>query len=488
MPCAIVWPLPVDDIRTGTWITHIGGRASSLEIRRCRLSVLAGPDAGKTVDLGSSWFRVGARKGCDLVLSDQRVSGHHLEIRLDNDGFRLRDLESTNGTFVAGHRVREVYLNPGTVIYVGDSRLRFEPLDQSVSVKLSEDDRFGRMVGRSVAMRALFAKLERLAPTDASLLVTGETGTGKELVAEAVHERSKRKNGPFVVFDCGSVAENLIAGELFGHERGAFTGAVASRPGVFEQADGGTVFLDEIGELPIDLQPKLLGVLERRTVRRIGGQKEIPVDIRVVSATNRNLAKEMNLGRFREDLYYRISVVRVHLAPLRDRLDDIDLLVANFLAQLPGGQSVKLHDKTMHNLRNHDYPGNVRELRNLLERAVIMAGELATNLTGGPSRPRVASENPASPADPSASPSPESAPAPHPEPSLAVPNMRVPIDVSVPFKLAKSRMVEEFERRFLERLLDEHGGNVSKAARVTGLDRMTVHKMLARRGIDKRRR
>ena len=440
--------------------------------------MLAGPDVGKSVELASSWYRIGARQGCDLVLSDQRVSGYHFEIRLEDGGYRLRDLDSTNGTYVAGHRVREIYLNPGSVVYVGDTRLRFEPLDQSVSVKLSDRDRFGRMVGRSVAMRAVFAKLELIAPSDASLLITGETGTGKELVAEAVHDHSKRKDGPFVVFDCGSVAENLIAGELFGHERGAFTGAMTSRAGVFEQANGGTVFLDEIGELPVELQPKLLGVLERRTVRRIGGQRDIPVDIRIVAATNRDLAKEINHGRFREDLYYRISVVKVLLPPLRERLEDMDLLVDNFLAQLPGGDKVKLHERTMANLRNHDYPGNVRELRNLLERAVIMAGDLSTNIPPALDDVSDAAATATSPGTASATA--EAATAP---PAPSTPHMQVPIDVHVPFKLAKQRMVEEFERRFLELLLEEHGGNVSRAARATGLDRMTVHKMINRRGL-----
>ena len=434
-----------------------------MEIRRCRLAVVSGPDAGKTAEMESSWIRVGASDDCDLVLADNRVSGSHFEIQLDDTGYRLRDLGSTNGTFVSGLRVGEIYLNPNTVISVGDSRIRFEPLRHSIQIPLSGRDRMGGLVGGSAGMRAVYAQIERVAPTDASVLVTGETGVGKELVAEAIHTHSSRADGPFVIIDCGSVAKNLIEGELFGYERGAFTGATHSHAGAFERANGGTVFLDELGELPIELQPKLLGALERREVRRLGGQKTIKFDIRVVAATNRDLLREMNKGLFREDLYYRLAVVRIRIPPLRERLEDIGDLAAHFLSMIPGGSQVNLKPETVENLRRHDYPGNVRELRNLIERSVVMADEemmARTTPLPGP----IGADG---------------------EPTEGDEVLRFPVDAGVPFKIAKRQMVAEFERRYLRQLLEAHKGNVSAAARAAGLDRMTVHKMLNRSGIER---
>ena len=430
------------------------------------MSVVGGPEAGQSVDLQSSIITVGAHPGNNLILTDRRVSGHHFEITLDERGYRLRDLHSTNGTWVAGHRVFDIYLNPGSVVYVGDARIRFDPQDSSVQVELSDEDMFGSMVGQSVPMRALFGRLERIAPTDANVLVTGETGTGKELVAEALHEKSPRANGPFVVVDCGSLPANLIESELFGHEKGAFTGAHASHAGVFERANGGTVFLDEIGELPMELQPKLLGALERRQVRRVGGKKMIPVDIRVVAATNRDLAKEMNQGTFREDLYYRLAVVRVHMPALRERAGDIPLLAKHFLAQIPGGSEVSLKPKTLEKLRNHSYPGNVRELRNIVERAVVMAQIEHTGLE----MPSIIT--------------PGAVPTPSGAPDMLADTLQISVDASAPYKPQKQRIIIEFDRRYLTKLLGEFKGNVSRAARAAGLDRMTVHKMLSRCGIE----
>src|SRR5262249_48690765 len=229
--------MPVDDLRSGTWVTYVGGRATSLRLRRCRIEVTARPAAGLVRDIETPVIRVGARRGNDVQLTDAKVSGLHCEIRLDDRGYRLRDLDSTNGTFVGGLRVNDVYVQPGSQISLGASRLKFEPLGESVEVELSDRDRFGTMIGRSVKMRELFARLEKLAPSDATVLITGETGVGKELVAESLHELSPRDGGPFVVLDCGSIPPNLIESELFGHERGAFTGATSSYVGAFERAD-----------------------------------------------------------------------------------------------------------------------------------------------------------------------------------------------------------------------------------------------------------
>ena len=476
--------MAVDDVRSGgTWVTYIDGNARSIQIRRCRLQVLSGADKGAQVEVESTWIRVGAQTGCDLVLTDRLVSGHHFEILLDEAGYRLRDLESTNGTFVSGHRVRDVYLNPGTVIYVGESRLRFDPLDESVSVDLSTRDRFGEMVGSSVAMRALFAKLERIAPTDASVLITGETGTGKELVAEAVHHHSARASGPFVVVDCGSIPDNLIASELFGHERGAFTGAVSTYAGAFERANGGTIFLDEIGELPLELQPNLLGVLERRQVRRLGSTKPVPVDIRVVAATNRDLASEMNRGSFRSDLFYRLAVVQVRVPALRERPEDIPILAQHFADLLGASSGISPHisKETLDSLRHHPFPGNVRELRNVIERSMVLAeaGMAFEPVTmGGGAMPAGSSA-----AERGGGVDPAGAAATVLASADKGDAIAFEVDDQVPYRIAKQRLVSEFDGRYLKKLLVRHGGNVSRAARAAGLDRMTVHKMLQRVGL-----
>jgi two-component system, NtrC family, response regulator GlrR len=463
--------MPVDDLRSGTWVTYVGGRATSLRLRRCRIEVTAGPDAGLVRDIETPVIRVGARRGNDVQLTDAKVSGLHCEIRLDDRGYRLRDLDSTNGTFVSGLRVNDVYVQAGSQISVGGSRIKFEPLGESVEVELSDRDRFGTMIGRSVKMRELFARLEKLAPSDATVLITGETGVGKELVAESLHELSPREVGPFVVLDCGSIPPNLIESELFGHERGAFTGATSSYVGAFERADKGTLFLDEIGELPLAMQPKLLRVLEAHEVRRIGSTKTTSVDIRVVAATNRDLGVEVNRGRFREDLFYRLAVARVHVPPLRERKDDIPLLIEHILASTPGGEKAYIAPETVELMMKHDWPGNVRELRNVIERAVLLAetpGQDALRRTPAPVPP---------PAELGTSMTPSTTMS---QTGLA---LNVPIDVSVPFKLAKQNIVNEFERRYISRLLEQHGGNISAAARAAGIDRMSIHKMLHRLGL-----
>ena len=236
------------------------------------------------------------------------------------------------------------------------------------------------LIGASNPMKKVRSLIEKIGPSDSTVLIEGETGTGKEVVAHAIHRESHRKDGPFMVLDCGAVPKSLIESELFGHERGAFTGSVRTRQGIFEIANGGTVFLDELGELPIGLQPKLLRVLEQREVKRVGGSEAIEVDVRVVAATHRDLEGEVKAGRFREDLFYRLAVARVRLPPLRDRMNDVPLLVAHFLAtgefnRNSDGKKKVLHvtPEAMEQLLAHRWPGNARELRNVLEGAVIRA-------------------------------------------------------------------------------------------------------------------
>ncbi len=465
--------MPVDDLRSGTWVTYIGGRATSARLRRCRVEVSTGPDAGLVRDIEASVIRIGARRGNDVQLTDSKVSGLHCEIRLDDRGYRLRDLDSTNGTYVSGLRINDVYITPGTQIGIGQSRMKFEPLGESVEVELADTDRFGSMIGRSVKMREMFARLEKLAKSDTTVLVTGETGVGKELVAEALHDYSPRKDGAFVVLDCGSIPPNLIESELFGHERGAFTGAASSYAGAFERAHGGTVFLDEIGELPLAMQPKLLRVLERKEVRRVGGATTIEVDLRIVAATNRDLGVEVNRGRFREDLYYRLAVARVHVPPLRERKDDLPLLIEHILATTPNGETASIAQETIDLMSKHDWPGNVRELRNVIERAVLLSEtpETEESLRRAPA-----------PVAPKDSPSGITV-TPSQTATSADASMTVPVDVSLPFKQAKQDVISEFERRYISRLLAQHDGNISAAARAAGIDRMSIHKMLHRLGL-----
>jgi transcriptional regulator with GAF, ATPase, and Fis domain len=392
-------------------------------------------------------IRIG-RKGADIVLNDRSVSGAHAEITLTERGYRLRDLESSNGTFVGGLRVRDVDIPPRAAVTVGHTQLRFVPLEDTVAFPLWGETEYAGMVGRSWAMRQVFELIERIAPSETTVLVTGETGTGKELVAEAVHRRSRRASGPFVVLDCGAIPHHLIEDQLFGHERGAFTGATMARAGVFERADGGTLFLDEIGELPPDAQSKLLRAVESRVVRRIGGSAPIKCDIRLVAATNRDLAVETNRGGFRPDLYYRIAVARIEVPPLRDRLEDLELLTGRFVDELTSGQvSSGLPDDFLSRASRHAWPGNVRELRNAVQQALTAPALL--ELGDGRSH------------------------------SLWS------IDTSVPFKHAKQRFVDEFDRRFMMTLLEEHGWNISAAARATRVDRMSVYKLLERLGIER---
>ncbi|CAN5911026.1 hypothetical protein BH11MYX2_BH11MYX2_06450 [soil metagenome] len=463
--------MAVDDLRSGTWVTYIGGRASSARLRRCRVEVITGPDAGLVRDIEAHVIRVGARRGNDLQLTDSKVSGLHCEIRLDDRGYRLRDLDSTNGTYVSGLRINDVYIQPGAQIALGGTRFKFDPLGDSVEIELSDTDRFGSMIGRSVKMRELFARLEKLAKTDTTVLVTGETGAGKELVAEALHDYSPRSTGPFVVIDCGSIPPNLIESALFGHERGAFTGATASYAGAFERAHNGTVFLDEIGELPLAMQPKLLRVLENKEVRRVGGSKTLEVNLRIVAATNRDLGVEVNRGRFREDLYYRLAVARVHVPPLRDRKDDLPLLIEHILTLTPGGETASIAQETIDLMMKHDWPGNVRELRNVIERAVLLseAPENEDSLRRAPAAP--IQKEPSITVTPSQTATASEA------------SMTVPVDVTVPFKNAKQNVISEFEKRYISRLLAQHDGNISAAARAAGIDRMSIHKMLHRLGL-----
>ena len=448
--------------RGATVVVHAGG-GDALEHQTFVLV----DQAGKRHVFDTQQVRVGAGPGNDLLLDDPTVSSVHLEIAATDRGFRARDLGSTNGTRVGGVRIGEAYLQPGQVVEVGTVPLTFEVGKETFTEPLSAQTEFCGCIGAAPAMRAIFSRVERVARTDATVLVGGETGTGKEVIAGAIYEASKRADKSFVVVDCGAIAHNLIESELFGHEKGAFTGAASRRIGAFERADGGTIFLDEIGELDLELQPKLLRVLERREFQRVGGGDTKKIDVRIIAATNRDLRAMVARGEFREDLYYRLAVVTVDVPPLRERKEDIPLLAAHF-AKAMGATLDDLPQGAMARFMEHSWPGNCRELKNAVERAVVL-GETRF-LSSGLGAPAAA---------PSEAVAAATSPAEGPRGSFVV----VP---DIPYKKQKADLVADFEERYARLLLKEHRGNVSSAARQAGIDRMSLHKILARYNLDAR--
>jgi transcriptional regulator with GAF, ATPase, and Fis domain len=418
---------------------------------------------GKRHRFDSPTVRIGAGAGNDLVLDKPTVSSVHAEIQTSPQGFRLRDLGSTNGTSVNGVRVIDAFVRDGARLVIGDVELDLRVGKETVSQPLSAATELNGAVGTSPSMRAVFSRIERVGKTDATVLIHGETGTGKEVTAWAIYEASKRANQPFVVVDCASIARTLIESELFGHEKGAFTGADKRRIGAFERANGGTVFLDELGELELELQPKLLRVLERREVQRLGGDKPIPVDVRIIAATNRDLRSMVARREFREDLYYRLAVVTLELTPLRERKEDIPILVDHFLKGLGIDRSA-LPDGAMERFLEHTWPGNARELKNAVERAVVL----------GEARVLGASSSPAATSTASSSSDPEA------------PAGSFVIDAERPYKDQKAAVIADFEERYVRQLVKLHKGNVSSAARIAGIDRMSLHKIIERYGLDAR--
>ncbi|MGZ3425681.1 MAG: sigma 54-interacting transcriptional regulator [Polyangia bacterium] len=418
-------------------------------VRECRLTVVGGERDGTTWPFRGERTVVGAHPSADVEIADAAMSKFHCEIVIADGAPRVRDLGSTNGTFVDGVPIIEAPLRHESMLTLGRTQLRFDIGPRHIEIPLSQKERFGRLHGRSVAMRAAFALLERAAASDSTVLLQGETGTGKDLAGESIHQESARRDGPFVVVDCGALPPNLLEAELFGHERGAFTGATQQRIGAFEAAAGGTVLLDEIGELALDLQPKLLRVIERREVQRLGATQRLPVDVRIIAATNRNLKQEVNARRFRSDLYFRIAVIVVTLPPLRERTSDLPALVDAILGdlgarELPAAAALR-SGELLPELTRHSWPGNVRELRNWVE-SCLVHDERA----------------------PAASASPTDQPA---------------IDVAQPLRAVRDRWVRWVERRYLELLLAAHGNNVSAAARAAGIDRVHLHRLLSRAGL-----
>jgi len=438
---------------TAKTITEPSGDEPGLPIRTLRIDVVDGPDAGSSLVAESDVVSVGTAQGNDLVLSDPTVSRYHLELVCRSDGVLVEDHGSTNGTVSGVARLERAVVPAGATLVLGRTTIKVDEGARTTAV-LHTGDMLGGLVARTPQMRRLFARVERAAKTDAPVLVVGESGTGKELVARALHDLGPRASGPFETVDCGALSPELVASELFGHERGAFTGADRQHVGAFERANGGTLFLDEIGELPASLQPALLGALERKRFRRVGGRADIDVDVRVVSATNRDLRAEVNAGSFRLDLYYRLAVVVLRLPPLRERAEDVPPLVAHFLAEAgaPALRDQLFPPSVMTALCSHRWPGNVRELRNLVEAAVAM-GEVPSVEAGG----AVASAAPAGPGESD--------------------------ELAAPYGEARAAVLRAFERRYLEALLTRTGGNVSRAAREAQMDRSHLGELLKRHGL-----
>lgn len=431
-------------------------RNSMLPVDTLYVEVIEGENQGASID--GDTVTIGTANGNDLVLEDPTVSRYHVELKRMIDGtVRIIDHGSTNGTMVGDVRIDAGSVSDGAILRIGRTSVRIGE-GTPKHVELHRGDQLAGLRGASDQMRRLMRQVEKAARTEASLLIVGESGTGKELIARALHDLGPRADKPFVTVDCGSMSPNLVASELFGHERGAFTSADRQHVGAFERANGGTIFLDEIGELPPELQPNLLGALERRRFRRVGGRSDIEVDVRVVAATNRDLRAEVNDGRFRLDLYYRIAVVTLQVAPLRERPDDVDLLIEHFLRDC--GYEEEMHElfdtEVLRRLRAHHWPGNVRELRNVVEATVAM-GEAPMELVGE----GIQTDGSLNSDD-------------------AIDFRRV---LPLPYKQARAGVLEEFERRYLGHWLERAGGNVAKAAREAKMDRSHLFHLLRRHGL-----
>jgi DNA-binding NtrC family response regulator len=420
----------------------------------CQLVVIEGPDMGRALRIEGATLVVGTDPGCDLRLTDDRVSSRHLSIERIEGGYLVRDLGSRNGTVVQGVAIAEARLAPGATLKLGRSFVRLQTLPQAVEIAPSQARRFGELVAESLAMREVFAVLELSAGSDVSVLLEGETGVGKELAARAVHEASARRRGPFVAIDCSALPETLIDSELFGHVKGAFTGATGPRKGAFQRADGGTLFLDELGSVPPAVESRLLRALEERAVRPVGADAERAVDVRLIAASRQDLLARVTEGTFRPDLYYRLSVVRVTLPPLRRRREDIAPIVAELLRRR-GLEPGRVAGPALDRLFAHEWPGNVRELRNVVDRALALTPGARCfadlRLDPGPEGP--------------------------------APGAPLGVRSDLPYAAAKAELLAAFERRYLADVLGRSGGNISAAARAAGIGRKHLRELARRHGL-----
>ena len=427
-------------------LTHTtDARLTALHVRGAKLVITKGADAGRSATIDQPTFVIGTGQSADIRLGDPAVSREHVRVSLLPNGVRIRDDSSKNGTWLGGVRVREVLLSSDASIVVGGTTIAITIEADDLELPLSANDRFGDAIGGSAVMRNLFAVLEKVAPTDLTVLLEGESGTGKDVLSRAIHAKSARANEPMVVVDCGAIPVNLIESELFGHERGAFTGADKARKGVFEEANGGTLFLDEIGELPVEMQPKLLRALEAREVRPVGGRTSRPIDVRVVAATSRRLAEAARTGEFRSDLFYRLAVARVTVPPLRERPEDVLPIARAMLRVLRNDPTLQIPTDLASMLEAYTWPGNVRELRNVVERWAAL-GRLDRTMFDPLEAQRSAEDD------------------------LAM----------LPYHDARKIVLDRFEEKYLPRVLARAGGVMARAAELAEVARPSFYRMLER--------
>jgi DNA-binding NtrC family response regulator len=419
--------------------TTVAVRGQTVLIRQFEVTVIEGPDAGAKIASQSDELSIGTNDGNDLRLTDPSVSRHHCALHASERGLGLRDLGSRNGTFVGDVEFGAGFVRSGARIRIGKTTLAVAILDHDLEQPIALGDHLGPILGGSAAMRRLYPLIERCGTSSATVLIYGETGTGKELIAEAIHDASARKPQPFIVIDCSALSHDLAESELFGHERGAFTGAEIKRIGAFESAHGGTIFLDEIGELPLSLQPLLLRALEARTIKRVGSNDQRAVDVRVVAASHRDLRALVNDKRFRADLFYRLNVVRIDVPPLRERAGDIPALATHFWRQFRGDHEPP--PALLAHLAAQSWPGNVRELRNAVERAALLG---------------------------------------------FTPDRSATQSATSSYHDAKEWAVEEWERTWVEKLLADHAGNLSRASRAAKMGRSHLRELARKHGVSTR--
>jgi len=490
---------PQHDVTMRKDLREKGGKSPT----GCTLYVNVGDpeDQGKSCRLEKGTAVVGRDADCEISLLDKNVSRHHVKFEVVPEGILAQDLGSTNGIEHRGRRVDRAVLKPGARVMVGRTVIDLLPLADGREIPLSKRDSYGELVGTSVPMRRVYSILENLEQSDAQVLIQGETGTGKELTARALHRNGPRAEMPYVIIDCSNIPMELMESELFGHKKGAFTGAVNDRIGAFEAAHGGTVFLDEIDDLPLGLQPKLLRVLETGTVKRLGETAFKKINARVIATTKKNLVEETRKKRFRSDLYYRLAVVKIQLPPLRERLEDIPMLSRHLVTQITGREDTSVSSQSEEYLMRHKWPGNVRQLRNALERMLALRMEVA----GGESLMAMESDFTQETTLP------ETVPVPLPRPSTSGPTITstapggfkvtgapppIPTDAQnagtpatgtqAPldsFRKAREGAMNAFELEYLTRLWSEAEGNVSRAARAAGIDRKYLRKLLKRHGL-----
>jgi DNA-binding NtrC family response regulator len=440
-------------------------RAQPIRFDGIRATVLRGPQEGAVFESDKPIVRIGASPDNDIVISDSAVSRHHVELQREHRRYLIVDLGSKNGTYLESARITEGAIRGAARIEIGATTLLVQPRQDVARPARYERTRISGLVGISSQMKKVFDLIEKSAPTDLPVLILGETGTGKDETARAVHAKGRRASQPFHTLDSAGIPASLIESTLFGHEKGAFTGADKVYAGMFERAHGGTLFLDEIGELPLELQPKLLRVLERGEIERIRGNCTIKTDVRLIAATNRNLAEMVRLGLFRADLYHRLKVIEIQLPPLRDRLQDLPLLIRDFFERFRreleehGSPARGVDPSALEALMSRPYPGNVRELINTLRRAALFAAEgQITCADLGADEPTPVRYGPIATAGDEG-------------------------DELIGFKEAKARIVDGFERRYLQSLLIKHDHNLSRAARSAGIARRHLFRLVRKYGL-----